>query len=304
MLAGIEETLRTRNEFPVDEEMSAIASLLDGLIDYAGLYPPVSLDMGSAVRSYLEYGRGAHSQALGRFIIDLSRVEDFRRAVGDRMPDFRLSVIASSKTDWNALLRIIDDGAPIETLEIKAEGPTEIECILRRLPLGLATYFEVPVNSQSAETLDAICAAGARVKLRMGGLVVEAFPSPQTTIHMVQSLAERHLMFKATAGLHHPLRSHHPFTYAPDSPIGWMHGFVNLCCAAAMIHFGGDGGDAMSILQDPDRAAWHVTPNAIAWRSFRWSAEQLHEVRQEFLNSIGSCSFAEPIEDLEALGWL
>jgi hypothetical protein len=35
---------------------------------------------------------------------------------------------------------------------------------------------------------------------------------------------------------------------------------------------------------------------------FRWTAELVREVRQ-FFTGFGSCSFTEPIQDLEALGW-
>ncbi|MEZ4534880.1 MAG: hypothetical protein R3D26_07730 [Cyanobacteriota/Melainabacteria group bacterium] len=34
------------------------------------------------------------------------------------------------------------------------------------------------------------------------------------------------------------------------------------------------------------------------------SLEQIKEARQDFIHSIGSCSFNEPVEDLETLGLL
>jgi hypothetical protein len=57
--------------------------------------------------------------------------------------------------------------------------------------------------------------------------------------------------------------------------------------------------EAFFISPGPDR-----DPDAIAWRSFHWTAAQLRTVRKEFAISFGSCSFEEPIHDLEALGWL
>ncbi len=83
-----------------------------------------------------------------------------------------------------------------------------------------------------------------------------------------------------------------------------MHGFLNLACAAALLYGGGDLSQAILLLEEQDPNAWQVTPDAIAWRSFRWSTEELRTVRESFLTSFGSCSFTEPIEDLEALGWL
>jgi hypothetical protein len=284
--------------------MTAISILLSGFFDYAGLYPPAGLNLETGWRNYLSYRHGKHTFALGRLVVDLNRVEELRRTAGDSMRGLRLSVLAPGTANWNSLFRLIDDGMPIESIEIKADRASEIESITKHLPAGLTTYFEVPVDSRNSELLDAICAVGARVKLRMGGLIQEAFPSPQTTARILQELSDRHLSFKATAGLHHPLRSRHSFTDTPDSPAGMMNGFVNLCCASALIHFGGDGCDATPVLEETDVFSWQVKPDAITWRSFRWSAEQLQETRQEFLISIGSCSFTEPIEDLGALGWL
>ena len=284
--------------------MTAIEALLEGLIDYAGLYPPAGLDLLTALGNYQSYRRSTYKCALGRFIVDVSRIDELRRTAGDQFGGIRLSVIASANTDWDSFERLIDAGARIETLEIKSDDPSEIEWIVRRIPIGITPYFELPSNLQDSAMLDAICAAGARVKVRMGGVVEHAFPSPQTTARIIQAIAERHLMFKATAGLHHPLRSKHPLTYSADSPSGIMHGFVNLFCAAALIHFGGDEADAMSLLDDTNRDAWRVSADAIAWNSFHWGAEQIGEVRQEFFASFGSCSFTAPFEELEALGWL
>ena len=83
-----------------------------------------------------------------------------------------------------------------------------------------------------------------------------------------------------------------------------MHGFVNLCCAAALIHFGGDVIDAALILEETDPHAWVASPESVAWRDFRWRTFQIEEVRQEFFRCVGSCSFTDPLGDLETLGWL
>ena len=117
-------------------------------------------------------------------------------------------------------------------------------------------------------------------------------------------LATHKLRFKATAGLHHPLRSLQPLTYQQNSPHGRMHGFVNLLSAAALVHFGGTARDAQNILMEEDPKAFAVTQNCIEWHNRRWSTAQLQDVRRSFLIRIGSCSFTEPMDELEALGWL
>jgi hypothetical protein len=283
--------------------MTVIANLLDGLIDYAGLFPPASLDLHAVVRNYLCYRQGQHADALGRLIVDFNRVQELRTVAGDRLREIPLSLIASTERDLDRLPCLLDDGLRIDTIEVTPNTSPGIERIARRLPVGMAIYFEVPVQAGDARTLDAICAVGARVKLRMGGLTAEAFPSPRATAGMLQALSDRHLMFKATAGLHHALRSNHPFTDAPDSEGGTMHGFANLCCAAALIHLGGDAVDADPSPQGGAPHTWQVSSEAITLRDLRLSALQMEEVRREFFQSMGSCSFTQPLKELEALGW-
>ena len=284
--------------------MTAIDTLLAGLFDYAGLYPPASLGMLSAVNNYLEYSRSKHGSALGRFIVNLDRLEEIRSIACDSLENFKLSVIASENGDWAALAAQIGAGLPIDAIEIKCSEPLAIESIAKQIPRGLDTYFEVPINANVQPALVAIRAAGARAKIRMGGVVPESFPTVPAIAPMLKALAELRLPFKATAGLHHPMRSMHLLTYEPQSPTSIMHGFVNLCCAAALLYFGGDVEEAQHLLADEDPTAWHVNANSLRWRDRSWSTEQLATLRRQFFISIGSCSFDEPIHDLESLGWL
>lgn len=283
--------------------MTAIESLLDGLIDYAGLYPPASLDMHTAVRKYLEYSRSTHARALGRFVIDLDRFPYLWDAAGDYVRGLRLSVVAHPDADWDELHRIIGKGYQIEAVETKASSAAEIEQVARRIPSGLTTYFEVP-SAAGVDVFDAVAAVGARIKLRMGGVTAEAIPSAEAVAYMLEGIARRHLLFKATAGLHHPIRGRYPLNGSHSSPTAVMHGFVNLACAAALLYFGGDAVEAQRLLEEEWPGAWCVTPEAIVWEEYGWSGDELREVRQRFFAGFGSCSFEEPLSYLEALRWL
>ncbi len=284
--------------------MNAIETLLAGLIDYAGLYPPAGLDMRSAAQNYLSYRQGKHGYALGRFVIDSNRIGELRNVAGGSIGDLRVSVVGPPSTDWASLSQRMETGVRIESIEIKPSRSEDVASLSKRVPSGVAAYFEVPVGDQEPDLHDAIAGTGARAKLRMGGVVAEAFPRASDTAKALQVLAARGIPFKATAGLHHPIRSRHRFTYEPDSPAGMMHGFVNLLCAAMLVYFGGDVSDAERLLKEEGKDSWEISDGAIGWGSLRWTADQVREVRQKFMTSFGSCSFEEPIRDLEALGWL
>src|SRR5947208_4602397 len=155
----------------------AIDALLAGLIDYAGLYPPASLDMRSAVENYSAYRRGPHAGALGRFIVDFARLDELR-ATAPTMQDLKFSVLLSQPPQPNAISTMIDSGLPIEAVEARAASPGEVEQITRNLPPGVEVLIEIPVDHPQPNLLRAISDQGARAKLRMGGVTVEAFPSP------------------------------------------------------------------------------------------------------------------------------
>lgn len=284
--------------------MTAIETLLEGLFDYAGLYPPENLDLRSAANNYLKYRRSQRSAALGRFILNLDRLDEFRSIARDSFADFPLSVIAAENTDYTVLKQHINSGFRVESVEVKCSDPSAVGRIAQQLPQNVTKYFEVPIHADSLPALESIRAAGARAKIRMGGIVPEAIPSLSDVAQMLKALADLRLPFKATAGLHHPLRSQQALTYDPQSPTGVMHGFVNLSAAAALLFFDGDVEVAKRLLAEDDPAAWQVRAASIQWHNQSWTAEQLATLRRDFFLGIGSCSFTEPIQDLESLGWL
>ncbi|HEV2719334.1 MAG TPA: hypothetical protein VG323_04885, partial [Thermoanaerobaculia bacterium] len=104
--------------------------------------------------------------------------------------------------------------------------------------------------------------------------------------------------FKATAGLHHPLRCVRPLTYEPSSPRGTMHGFVNVFMAAALLS------RAEAILDDDDPRAFAFDDDTASWRGHNVLTGDLAKLRDGFAISFGSCSFEEPVNDLKELGWL
>ncbi len=282
--------------------MTAIEAALNGLIDYAGLYPPASLDMPAAVRNYLDYRAGSRAPMLGRFIVDMARVPDLRSAAGDALGHFRVSLIAPATLQPAQLDELRD--LRVESLEIKSSDPSAIERFRALIPVPRECYFELLLNPLSAASILALARTGASAKLRMGGVISDNFPTAQSVIATLKALAVGGVPFKATAGLHHPIRSCHRLTYAADSPTSTMHGFVNLLCAATIIYFAGDLAHAEAVLQEENPHAFRIAPRSIGWRTLEWSAEQLGEVRRRFFLSFGSCSFTEPIQDLEAMGWL
>jgi len=293
----------------------ALHSLLTGLIDYAGLFPPAGLGMDAAVRNYGSYVDGEEAWMLGRFIVPATRLDEYAEAVRNAGIDasaWSLSVLATA-ADADVIARfntVADDSGAgglgsIDSLEIKAASAREIQDAAQTFGGNYQLYFETPPEKWHS-LLQATAVAKARAKLRTGGEVATAIPEESRVLEFLRIASERRLAFKATAGLHHPLRAMQQLTYKPDSPTGVMHGFLNVFCAAALLwHEPGQRQEAAWMLSERDADAITMD-EAMTWHNsgVTLTAEQIHEARERFCIGFGSCSFTEPIEDLRKLGWL
>jgi hypothetical protein len=151
--------------------------------------------------------------------------------------------------------------------------------------IGLAPeiFVEVPLDDELEGRLDRLTKHGLRAKVRCGG---ERVPSSGALAEFVRACRDRGLAFKATAGLHHAVRAN------------GEHGFLNLLAAVVF------DGDEEAALAETDASAFSFAGSGFAWRDRSAAADELARVRREQLHSIGSCSFFEPVEELEALGVL
>lgn len=293
----------------------AIQSLLTGLIDYAGLFPPAGLGMDAAVRNYGSYVEGEDTWMLGRFIVPAARLEEYAEAVRNAGMDasaWSLSVLATA-ADADVIARF-NAGADelgaagfgsIDALEIKAPSAREIQDAAQAFGGNYQLYFETPPDKWHS-LLQATAVAKARAKIRTGGEVPSAIPEESRVLEFLRIASERRLAFKATAGLHHPLRAMQRLTYKPDSPQAVMHGFLNVFCAAALLwHEPGQRQEAAWMLSERDADAITMD-EAMTWHNsgVTLTAEQIRAAREQFCIGFGSCSFTEPIEDLRKLGWL
>jgi hypothetical protein len=301
----------------------SLRDLLSGLIDYAGLFPPAALDMSTATRKYAEYREGEYRWALGRFIVPVARLDEFEKAAEGIPPDggwegnefWRLSALGGGdlSSDLNRIAEFnkkyaASDSpagvAVIDAIEIKAARPADIENAMKLTPAKLATYFEIPIGDDPTELIKSIAETEARAKVRTGGLTADAFPSSFDLARFIKICAEEDAPFKATAGLHHPLRSVNRLTYAPDSESAMMHGFLNVFLAAAFAQNGMDVDRLVELLEEQSPGAFQFDSGGVTWRDEMIVRGQLRNSRNLLAIAFGSCSFEEPIEDLKKIGLL
>ena len=241
-------------------------ALLTRLIDHAPTFPPASLSPADALA---EDGRAAASP----YAFMLARLV------------WPASALTEAPTSGREVSAVLD--APLAQ-------DTVVEAVETRpffdpgagtgIPSAVGEiYVETPLDDGLDDRLDHLVEQGLRAKVRCGGAVV---PSGAELARFVRACRERGLVFKATAGLHHAVASN------------GEHGFLNLLAAAAF------DGDEEKALAETESDAFRLDADSFGWRDRSATPGEIARVRGELFHSIGSCSFFEPVEELETLGVL
>ena len=292
----------SENRDPVSVPV-CLHALLTNLIDYAGLFPPAGLGMSEAVANYASYVAGEYAWILGRFVLPAARLEEFMQAqsaVKLRKP-WRLSCLAGGEADLSTVKHFYGQpGAQIDSIETKAETADQVTRLMADLPASPTAYFEVPLNC-SAELLSTIRQVGARAKVRTGGLVPEAIPPSDAVAGFLTRCASTRTPFKATAGLHHPVRCIRPLTYEAKAASAKMQGFLNVFLAAGLAYQGVPAEELTATLDLEDAQCFTFENQMIRCPQGTLSTDQIRAAREHFAVSFGSCSFEEPIRDLQTL---
>ncbi len=319
--------------------LPSLRAFLEEIVDYAGLFPPAGLSLDHAIRNFARYRTQEEEWMLARFVIPVARLIDLEAHddLFEAAPPTRFSVLGTGgdtpdaflahlETDFEAIATfhkrhagqvaadVMEVRLPAALLMSPASSPAflnRVQEAVEQSPFDLALFFEAPLDKDFRRTIPAVLenlathygarASGTAVglKMRTGGLEPDAFPSSEQLAFALAASRTAGVRFKATAGLHHPVR------HFNDGVNATMHGFFNVFGAATLAFAHDlDEGTIREILEEEDPATFHFTPDAFAWRTLEVDAATLRLARNAFAISFGSCSFEEPLEDLRALSLL
>ena len=128
------------------------------------------------------------------------------------------------------------------------------------------------------------------------------FPTVSQVARFLQASAAQKVPFKATAGLHHAIRSEHPLAGDHSHTAVAMHGFLNLFVAAGLCCTDRASNALVEkVLDERSGAAFEFEENSVSVHGRVLTSEDLATVRRRFAISFGSCSLDEPVEDLKKL---
>ncbi|OYT70020.1 MAG: hypothetical protein CFK52_12275 [Chloracidobacterium sp. CP2_5A] len=278
---------------------ASLRALLSRIIDYAGLFPPAALDLPATVRNYRRYQATPDRWMLGALALPVNQAAAFAAALAeaDAAPnDIPVSLLVSPDD-------APPDGLRIVSVESKANDPALVRQLVERWQPAMV-FVELNPTDEREVMWATLRELGAGAKIRAGGITLDAFPAPETVASFIIRAADWRVPFKATAGLHHPVRAVHPLTYDINSPRGVMHGFLNVFLAAAFAWHGMSPDNLERVLAEEDAANFQFTDSGVAWHCQTLTTEEIAAARREFCRSYGSCSFDEPRADLRALGLL
>jgi len=312
---------------------SCVRTLLEGIIDYAGLFPPAELSMEDAYSRYLRHRRSDAGWMLARFVCPAGRLDELGALLdtdtfdaqplsiavlgrgGATLEDFTTAVeedarliraFAARRGERVAAdvyeVKLPEAGGAALAVEkawqtLKASGSPEISPFFEVSLLG---EWRPRLPAAAAAVRDALRAAGTGhrlgLKIRCGGLEAAAIPEPMAVAAAIATCRATGVPLKATQGLHHPFRH-------TDETLGAVaHGFLNLFAASVMAHAHDAPVTGLTeIVADADPQSFTIEAERLAWRNLEATAAEIAEARDGVLTSFGSCSFSEPRDDLESL---
>jgi len=270
------------------------------LIDDAALFPPGNAPMPDAVSAHERHRAAWYGPLVGPFLCPASRLDELAARLHTRSEPFGVTVVVD--TGVGGVGPAVDVVAAEERMvlrgiEIPLRGeplPDPAKRTVTALDAALGgpddeepAYVEIPRLPDWRDALEIVADSGYRAKLRTGGVTSEAFPPDDHMAAFILTCLELDVPFKFTAGLHGAVR--HTSSDGVE-----QHGFLNALLAVAVALDGGDAAGVARALADRD-------PTAVAARIRALPIGSAARVRT-WCNSYGSCSIAEPVDDLLALG--
>ncbi len=184
------------------------------------------------------------------------------------------------------------------------------QCLVQTGTAKLDFFFEVPLHDDARAGLPALSASIADhnsqqalpprsevgLKMRCGGGEPSDVPSVEQAATLITSCRDAGIPFKATAGLHHPLRHY------DDGLDTEMHGFLNVFGAAVLAaEHQLDSDVVQAILHEDASNNFRFEKERFFWRDLSASLDDIRHTRDTLALSFGSCSFEEPVNHLRDL---
>ena len=293
-----------------------LGQLLDGIIDYAGLFPPAQLSLDDALAEF-ESLPSDNEWLVDLFICPSNKLAELDALVRRKGVDgLAVSVIGNAIDQPDKALASIErDIQRMEGCSQLEFGAYEIKInhhdegsIVRAIKaldrsgvgdLVEDTFVEFAWNSHLEDCLHDLASINPNfgAKARTGGTTPELFPSTSDLAHFIHTAVSIEIPFKMTAGLHQPLR------YMDSELNTYHHGFLNVALASALaLSADLSTSEIDEILNITDSSKLTVSETEIIALGNSLNSDAV-TLFQDWFGGFGSCSVTEPVEGLKKLGY-
>ena len=298
---------------------ASLRALLEHSIDYAGMFPPCSLELEPALTNHARYVRLHERWMLNAFVLPVGQFDAAKQFLPQFDPMRPLCISALGPKTENATAfyeALVETDAAIRSLsahnvdlvsisQLEMFLPDDVDSSLlkeaRSIMGSLPAFWEAPAT-RAERTIALLAEHNSNTddptfgyKMRTGGVTVDAFPTSAQIAPALVAPVTHQVPIKFTAGLHHPLRQYREEVQTK------MHGFLNVLGAAVLAaEHRWDAAQTTAMLEDEGVSSFKFDDEFFAWRDWKIDIQRLRD-RRRFVTTFGSCSFDEPRDDLRAL---
>lgn len=276
---------------------AAVGPLLSGLCDDAAIFPPGLTPLVDAVPAHVRHEASDHAELVGPLIVSAAALENIAEPLDAVDGDLALAItVGEGPAAVPAVLqKVALLPVSLRALEVAVPADLAVGDVITALDEALAgadpapeVFVEIPRDERRPELIAALADTAYRAKFRTGGVKAELYPDEAELAEAIALSVRAGVPFKATAGLHHAVRNTDPETGFEQ------HGFLNVLVAVDAALQGASSEELVALLAERDG---HV----LADRLTALDADRVAAARRQFV-SFGTCSIADPLSDLIALG--
>jgi hypothetical protein len=321
----------------------SLRTLLDGILDYAGVRPPAALTLAQALHNYADYRDTPEAWMLSRFVLPVHQLDDLtdHRSLFSEGPPYRFSVLGTGGPGPEAFLdAFARDLTVIDRFDAAYGGRSQVDVMTVLLPdklvggdraaldaffaevdrrlvqtgtAKLDLFFEVPMRPSAAKGLPALCAALSEHNSRQAvparsemGLLLHCGgrePSDVPSVEHVAALITA--CYRAGVAFRATAGLHSPIRHYDDGLDTEMHGFLNLFAAAVLAaEHQLPAEHVATILREDTANNFRFEKEGLSWRNLNVSLDGIRHARDHLALSFGSCSYEDPVDNLRDLDLL
>lgn len=322
----------------MDIPLKSINSFCNGIIDYAGLFPPAKLDLKTSFENYINYKNSDYRNLLSRFILPSGLLNELKDLIEKKYTsenDIKLSILANSSENLDDFhLKLSETLNSIQQFKSELSDSINIDLLEIKIPDELLSghkesYVTEFINRISDEVIKNLSEDTFfflegntnddwkdNIKKLINGIYHHNLIIYYNAGFKLRTGGIKPDMFPSSEIISHSIKEcidrnvkikftaglHHPFRNYDYELRTFMHGFINVFSAGLIAYRHNLSINGMNdILNDENGNNFVFSMNCFSWKDWKICIEEIELARANLMISFGSCSFDEPIGDLKKL---